>query len=359
MDVQTKVDLVKRSPTEEVIVENELKELFETNNHPQHYIGYEISGFLHIGSLIYPSYKIKDFLDAGCRCTVFLADWHTWINHKLGGDLEKIKIAAKYYEEAFKLISPKIKVVLGSDLYENNDDYWKNVVKISQKATLARITRCLTIMGRKETENLDFAQLMYPSMQAADIKELDVDIAHAGMDQRKVHVLARDVFPKLKWKAPVAVHHHLLPGLMKPLRENFEEKEELDVEISSKMSKSKPWTAIFIHDTRSEIESKLAKAWCPPGTAVGNAPLEYVKYLIFREFKKFVVERPEKYGGEKIYKDYASVERDFINGNLHPDDLKKAVADYLDKIIDPFRKHFQKSAKKKLLEIYKKTDVTR
>ena len=49
-------------------------------------------------------------------------------------------------------------------------------------------------------------------MQAVDIHSLEVDIAHAGMDQRKIHMLVREIFPKMKWKVPVAVHHKLLPA---------------------------------------------------------------------------------------------------------------------------------------------------
>ena len=40
-------------------------------------------------------------------------------------------------------------------------------------------------MGRSEDDNkIDVAKLLYPAV-AVDIHSLDVDIAHAGMDQRK------------------------------------------------------------------------------------------------------------------------------------------------------------------------------
>lgn len=297
MDTQHRLELIEAPPTEEVVTREELRTLLETKKSPQHYIGYEISGLLHLGSLIFPGLKFQDFLKAGCKCTIFLADWHSWINRKLGGDWGKIQAAAKYYEEAFKLLSDKINVVLGSELYHKNDEYWKNVLRISQKATLARITKCLTIMGRKQTETVDFAQFLYPPMQVADIKALEVDIAHAGMDQRKAHMLARDVFPKLDLKPPVAVHHHLLPGLLKPVAEGFEDRPELDIAISSKMSKSKPWTCIFIHDSASEIRAKLTNAWCPPKSAQENGVLEFAKYIIFRFFKGMDVERAAQFGG--------------------------------------------------------------
>ena len=73
--------------------------------------------------------------------------------------------------------------------------------------------RTLTIMGRSENEEkIDVAKLLYPAMQAVDIHSLEVDIAHAGMDQRK-SMLVREIFPKMKWKVPVAVHHKLLPAI--------------------------------------------------------------------------------------------------------------------------------------------------
>jgi tyrosyl-tRNA synthetase len=349
MDVESKVSLAKRAPTEEIVTEHELKELFETKEHPNHYIGYEISGKLHIGSLIVPGYKLKDLVEAGCNCTVFLADWHAWINNKMDGDWSALKTAGEYYREAFQLVSPKVKMVLGSDLYHHNDEYWKNVLLIGKNSTVARTSKCLPIMGRKEGDSGDTSFLIYPLMQAADIKIMNIDIAHAGMDQRKAHMLARDVFPKLGWKPPIALHHSLLGGLSKP--ENGEE--------NAKMGKSKPDTCIFIHDSQSEIKQKINKAWCPDKTTAGNGILSYVKYLVFHEFKSFDVHRSEKYGGDVSYGSYAEVEKDFVAGKLHSADLKSAAAEYLDKIIKPYRDYFEKPAKARLLDVFKETRVTR
>jgi tyrosyl-tRNA synthetase len=293
MDVETKLELIKRPPTEEIITEKELKELLETNEHPKHYIGFEISGLLHLGTLVVSGYKINDLAEAGVDVTVYLADWHSFINKKLGGNWDNILKAAKYFEEAFKFFCPKAKIVLGSDLYHNNDEYWKDIIRFSSNVTLNRVTRCLTIMGRTERELLNFAQYIYPPMQAVDIKYLGEDIPHGGMDQRKVHVLAREVYPKLGWKKPVALHHHLLMGLAEPPKVNSEDK--IEQVVASKMSKSQPWTAIFIHDSEKQIREKLLKAWCPEKQAEMNPVLELAKYIIFHEKKEFLVERSDKY----------------------------------------------------------------
>ena len=342
MDVDERLAFIMREPTEEVVTSDELHTLIETKTHPKHYIGLEISGMLHIGSLVMTGFKINDFMKAGINTTVFLADWHTYINDKMGGDWDRIKKVSQYYTEAFKFFCPGVNIVLGSDLYKKTQDYWENFVRFSKHMTLARTMRSLTIMGRSEAEkNLDLSQLLYPPMQSVDIKALDLDIVHAGMDQRKIHMLVREIFPKLGWKVPVLVHHHLLPGLSEPLRISLDEGTGDDARISSKMSKSKPASGILIHDDEKVIRDKIGKAFCPVGVAAGNPILELVRYVIFHEFDEFVIERPTKYGGSITYTSYKDIEHDFITKKIHPMDLKNSTATYINKIIEPIRKHFE------------------
>ncbi|MDP2667781.1 MAG: tyrosine--tRNA ligase [Nitrosopumilaceae archaeon] len=347
MDVEEKVSLIERPPTEEIVTRDELIELFKTNSRPKHYIGLEISGFLHLGSLISTSFKINDFLKAGVRCTVFLADWHTLINDKLGGDWETISKVSQYYADAFRLVCPGVEIVLGSDLYSSKKEYWLELVKLTKHMSLARTMRTLTIMGRSETEEkIDLAKLLYPPMQATDIHFLDIDIAHAGMDQRKIHMLARELFPKMKWKVPVAVHHRLLPSLSEPETTS-------DSKSLGKMSKSSTSSGIFIHDSDDDIRSKLKKAWCEEGNIKDNPVLEVTKHVIYHEFDEISVERPAKFGGNVAYSSYSQLESDFMQKKLHPTDLKQTVANYLIKIIQPIREKLVLN--KELVEIIKKS----
>ncbi len=330
MDVAEKVELIARSPTEEIVTREELTQLLETNSKPKHYIGLEISGFLHLGSLISTGFKINDFLKAGIQCNVFLADWHTLINDKLGGNWDTISRVSNYYEKAFKLVCPGVQIIRGTELYESKKDYWKDLVQFTKHMTLARTMRTLTIMGRSETEEkIELAKLFYPPMQAVDIHAMEIDIAHAGMDQRKIHMLVREIFPKMKWKVPVAVHHSLLPGLTEPAPADQDG-------AGTKMSKSKPASGIFIHDTDEEIKSKIKKGWCEAGN-IGNPILQIAKHIVFHQFSEITVERPEKFGGNVTYSDYSQIESDFGTGKLHPTDLKQTVGNYLVKIIAPIR----------------------
>ena len=331
LDITEKVDLIQRPPTEEIVTQEELTELFKTNSSPNHYIGLEISGFLHLGSLVSTGFKINDFVKAGVKCKIFLADWHTLINDKLGGNWDTIAKVSKYYQDAFKLVCPDAEIVLGSKLYEEKTEYWSELVKFTKHMSIARTMRTLTIMGRSEDDKkIDVAKLLYPAMQAVDIHSLDVDIAHAGMDQRKIHMLVREVFPKMKWKVPVAVHHKLLPGLSKPANSN-------DDKVLGKMSKSDPNSGVFIHNTDEEIKKKISKSWCEEGNIESNPLLEISRTVIFHEFNEMKVERPEKFGGNVSYGNYNELEKDFVEKKLHPGDLKQTVGNYLVQVISPIR----------------------
>jgi len=347
LDILEKVALIKRAPTEEVVTDDELDELFKTNSSPKHYIGLEISGFLHLGSLISTGFKINDFMKAGVNCTVFLADWHTLINDKLGGDWDVITKVSRYYAEAFKLVCPGVNIVLGSELYDSRKEYWREFIEFTKHMSLKRTMRTLTIMGRTEDETkIDLAKLLYPPMQAVDIHSLDLDIVHSGMDQRKIHMLVREIFPKMKWKVPVAVHHKLLPGLSKPADSN-------DSKLLGKMSKSDPNSGVFIHNTDDEIKKKISKAWCEEANIENNPLLEVARTIIFHEFNEMNVERPEKFGGNISYTNYNQLETDFAEEKLHPGDLKQTVGSYLAKIISPIREKLNLS--EELSETIKKS----
>ena len=299
--------------------------------------------YVHLGSGLLTSLILRDLIEAGVKPTIFLADYHAWINGKMGGDLEKIQSVARgYFKSAFLslgLDEGKVDYVLASEVY--GKDYWKDVLRISKDTTLARMLRCTTIMGRTQKESMDCASVLYPAMQAADIFMLNVDIMHAGMDQRKVHMLAREVLPAGA-KKPVAIHHQLLMGLQGPAKMGFEEGAADDIAISSKMSKSKPDSCIFIHDSEDEIKRKLRGAYCPEKKAEENPVLEMCEHFILRDEKSTLkIERPAKFGGDVEFASYAELRDSYVSGKLHPMDLKAAVGTSLSRMLGPSRKYFE------------------
>ena len=192
-------------------------------------------------------------------------------------------------------------------------------------------------------------------MQAADIHHLDADIAQLGMDQRKVNMLARDIFPKLGFKAPIAIHHHMLLGLQ--FRET--DLKGVDRKIALKMSKSKPETAIFMTDSKEVIFDKFRKAYCPEKQEQDNPVLEYAKYIVFEKFKEIEIKRPDKFGGNLKIKSYEELKEKYLKREIHPLDLKNSISEYINKLLEPIREHFSKGKPKKMLEEVNKLSVTR
>ena len=342
MDTEEKVKLVKKAPAQELVTEEDLKTLFETNSHPKHYIGFEISGYAHIGTGLSTALKIKDLLAAGVKPTILLADYHTWINGKLGGDLDKIQeVAQGYFKHCFialGLPEDKVNYVLASEIYD--EDYWKLVMDVSRNTTLNRMLRCITIMGRKETDKTSSASILYPAMQVADIFKLGVQLAHSGMDQRKVHMLARELAPKLGYEKPVALHAKLLPGLQGTTRMNPNDEESID----AKMSKSKPDSAIFVHEAPEEILRKIKKAYCPEKIVEGNPMIEYAENLVLRD-RPLKIDRPEKFGGNAEFANSTELREAYSSGALHPMDLKNAVGKELVEMLAPVHEYFRKHPK--------------
>ena len=376
MNTDEKLKLIKRN-TEEILTEESLKTLIESGTPINHYIGFEISGKIHLGTGLMCMSKVRDFIDAGVNCSVFLADWHSWINDKLGGDIKVIqKVAVRYFKEGLKASlkcvggdPEKIKFVLGSDLYHNNDDFWLTMIDVSKNTSLSRIERSITIMGRKEGGKVDFAKLIYPPMQVADIFVQGINVPQAGLDQRKAQVIGRDVAEKLSFKPlkdingnvikPSAVHHHLILGLGQPPEWPLPKERMQELWSTLKMSKSKPDTCVFIHDSPEEIRRKMKKAFCPEGEAEFNPVLDWSKSLVFPIKGSLHIERPDKFGGNLDYNSYEDLEKDFIEKKLHPMDLKNGVAEAIIEILEPARKHFKKPEIKEMLEEMEQLIITR
>jgi len=340
---------------EEVINEEELRELFkwklENNKKIYAYDGFEPSGNIHIAQGLLRAINVNKLTKAGITFKFLVADWHAAANQKFGGNLEIIKKVGDFFIEVWKVCDmdlDKVEFIYASDVVKD-PSYWELVLNIAINTSLARVKRCTQIMGRSESDKLAASQILYPLMQAADIFYLPADVCQLGLDQRKVNMLAREVAKKLNRAKPVAVHHHMLMGLNKPPNTDL-----IGIErtIELKMSKSDPDTAIFMLDSPADIKRKINKAYCPPKQIEDNPILEYCKFILFERIENFLIERPEKYGGNVEYKSYEELEKDFQNGKLNPPDLKPAVIKYLNELLDPIRNHFDRDEKAKELASY-------
>ena len=330
MDIEESIELVTRN-TEEVVTEGELRQLLEEKEKPKAYIGDAPTGQMHTGHFI-THRKIADFLRAGFEFTVLLADLHAHLDD-LKSPFELLDARSEYYEECIKGMMDATGVdwndlnfIQGSE-FELDEDYILNVLRMSADTTLNRCKRAAAEVVRYG-DNPKLGGFIYPLLQTQDVHALNADVAYGGIDQRGIYMLSREILPDFGYKKPVCVFAPLLTGL-----------------TGGKMSASEKGSKIDLLDEPKIIEEKIMDAYCPQGEKENNGILEHLKMLampvLHSKDKKFVIERPEKWGGDLVYENYEEVENDYLSGDLHPQDLKKAVARELIEILEPIRNRFE------------------
>ncbi len=325
MDIQERVDLIKRNTTE-VITENELVELLRTKSNPSIYIGRATTGPLHLGHLIAIG-KLFDFAKAGVKTKILLADVHAAMDdlkakwEDLGA---RVDYTRKCIELAFNWKDGAPEFVRGSD-YQLNKDYLLDVLKVSTMSTVDRAMRAASEVTRMK--NPKVSELIYPIMQSLDEQYLDVDMQLGGSDQRHIFVFAREYLPMLGYRKRVEVMTPLVSSLLGP---------------GTKMSSSIPNSHIKVYDSEESIKKKINGAYCPDGVAQDNPILQMVNFIVFPVDGRFRVSRPEKFGGDIEFNSYPELEKTYTDRKLHPMDLKNAVSEYLIERLKPAREYFEK-----------------
>ena len=341
MDIESKIAAIREFAAE-IVTEEELRAVFEGNEHPVAYDGFEPSGLASIHFGLMRSKNINRMLGLGINFKLYLADYFAYINNKLGSDLEHIRTAGRYFIEVWKAAgvnTNKVEIIWNRDLMQNFE-YWETFLKIGRITSLDRVRRAITIMGRKEGDSLSSAQIFYPIMQATDIFQMDIDICQLGIDQRKANILAREAAQKFGWKVPVVVSQPLHLGL-RGAPPDLKASDESEL-IQFKMSKSDPKNSITVHDSHDEIRAKINSAYCPERICEGNPIFDYIeKIIIDRKEDPITINRPSKFGGDIEAGSYDDLVKLYIDGKVHPMDMKAFVAERLEEKIAPIRKHFE------------------
>ena len=393
----TNVDIILSIGEENIGSEN-LEHLLSNKPKVYAYDGFEPSGRMHIAQGLLRAHNVNKFVKAGVRFKFWVADWFALMNLKLGGDIKKIRKAGEEMILMWKACNmnvdakdkdgnPMIEFIWSSEeINKRSDEYWKLVLDIATKFTLARITKCTTIMGKKEeknmfdnivelntditklfahieentTNNIDSiytesknkilqilksivethreelaaSQIFYPVMQCADIFFLGVDICSLGVDQKKVNMLAIEYCDKIKRKfKPIIISHHMLNGL----------------DGSDKMSKSNPDNTIFMDDNSNEIKRKIKKAFCEPNNIEKNPLIDWIEHLILKinDSITIMTKNNEDIEVEMVYNNVSEIKNNFQTGLIHPKNLKDCVTNVLINMLQPIQQKFKEFSQKK------------
>ncbi|KAH8105295.1 tyrosyl-tRNA synthetase [Cristinia sonorae] len=370
-DADAKYELITRR-LQEVLGGETLKTILNEGRSPKCYWGTAPTGRPHIGYFV-PLTKIADFLRAGVEVKILLADVHAFLDN-LKAPLELVSHRTKYYQfvllavfESLGIPTSKLTFVEGSS-YQLTKDYNLDMYKLSSIVTEHDAKKA----GAEVVKQVDsplLSGLLYPGLQALDEQYLGVDFQFGGVDQRKIFTFAELYLPRLGYAKRAHLMNPMVPGLG-----------------GGKMSSSDPNSKIDFLDSPSAIRKKIRSAFCEEGNIADNGVLSFVKAVLIpisqlrlerAEGKTgvdseegqnakgdqtpfalegapagtvFSIFRKEEYGGSLHYKDFDALEKDFAEKNLHPGDLKTAVADAIVKLLEPIQKAFEESEEWKQVE---------
>jgi tyrosyl-tRNA synthetase len=215
----------------------------------------------------------------------------------------------------------------------DSGDYWARVLRCSKNMSLARVRRTFSIMGRDEdSSDGDLSRFFYPALQAADIFEMDIDIAIGGMDQRKAHMYMRDVADRWGWYKATCLHTPIISGL-KSSGSRMES-------FNHKMSKSDPGGAILLHDDENVLSKKMRKAYLDPENS--ESPVyEIIEHIILPEFGELTVTPKPEFGEPSTWNNLHAFKAAVADGTLHPFDAKMGVASGLARGLASITDHFE------------------
>ena len=327
MEKEKRLELIKRN-VEEIVTENELKELLE-NKKIYAYWGTAPTGPFHIGHVASLT-KIFDFERAKIKTKILIADIHAALDD-LKAPWDQIKERAEFYKKCIELVLPwqaKPYFVIGSE-FQLSKDYMNDVLKIATITTTKRALRAASEVCR--LKNPKVSELIYPIMQSLDEQYLNVDIQLGGIDQRHIMMFAREYLPKIGYRKRIEIMMPLLVSLTGP---------------NVKMSASVPETHVKVYDSVEKIKEKIRKAYCPKGVTKNNPIIQICKLIIFPLKNKLKVERAKSYGGDITFEAFEDLEKAFALQQLHPLDLKEAVANSLIELFKKVRKYFENKKEK-------------
>ncbi|KAJ7119498.1 tRNA synthetases class I-domain-containing protein [Mycena epipterygia] len=353
---EEKYELITRG-LQETLGGDIIKAILAEGRSPKGYWGSATTGRPHIGYFV-PLTKIADFLSAGVEMTIYLADIHAFLDN-MKAPFELIEYRVKYYKfvllTVFKSLgipTSKLKFALGSDhqlTKEFNMDNYRLCATVTEhdaKKAGAEVV--------KQVDSALLSGLLYPGLQALDEQYLGVDFQFGGVDQRKIFTFAELYLPRLGYAKRAHLMNAMVPGL-----------------AGGKMSSSDPNSKIDFLDAPEVVRKKIKAAFCEEGNISENGILAFVQAVLIPisrlrlenakrevsileatadlkpfatddapEGTVFSIERDAKFGGSTHYKSYEDLRNDFAEKTLHPKDLKTAVANAINRLLDPIRKAF-------------------
>ncbi|KAI4231008.1 MAG: hypothetical protein LQ349_005892 [Xanthoria aureola] len=215
-----------------------------------------------------PAIKIAQFLRAGCKVKVLLADLHGFLDADKSPEAT-LESRAQYYERTIGALLRAVDVdldnlqfVRGSS-YQLTPAFCRDLLRLSKRVSVHDAVKASSEIV-KSTGDPVMADGIYPMMQLLDEEYLDVDAQFGGIDQRKTFALANDTITKaMGFKTRAHLMNPMVPGLS-----------------GGKMSSSDPKSKVDLLDDPATIQRKIGKAFCAPRLIEGNGILAFIQHVL-------------------------------------------------------------------------------
>lgn len=351
LSVDAKYELITRN-LQEIIGGHNLKNVLQERQ-PIIYWGTAPTGSIHV-CYILPLLKIKDFVDAGCMVTIFIADLHAFLDN-LKTPFDKIEYRTMYYEKILKALlkilnvnMDFVKFVRGSEI-QLNSSVMLDLLKLSSITKVSQGKKAGTAVV-KSTDDPTVASILYPLLQALDEKYLDADAELGGVDQRKIFAYSRDYLKKIGITRKFT---HLMNPIVSFVKQsdNTSSDNTLSDESINKMSSSDVSSKLDILDTPKKINSVINKLHCIDGIVEDNIVLYVIKLFVFPIKHQFDLLRKNENGGNKTFCTYEDLKLDVEKSLIHPADLKYSLSMFFIELLEPVRNEFSSEENKNLLKL--------
>ncbi|KAL8800858.1 MAG: hypothetical protein Q9182_004878 [Xanthomendoza sp. 2 TL-2023] len=283
-----------------------------------------------------PAIKIAQFLRAGCKVKVLLADLHGFLDADKAPE-STLENRAVYYERVIGALLRSVgvdlcnlQIVRGSS-YQLTPAFSRDLLRLSKRVSVHDAVKASSEIV-KSTGDPVMADGIYPMMQLLDEEYLGVDAEFGGIDQRKTFALANDTITKaMGFKTRAHLMNPMVPGLS-----------------GGKMSSSIPNSKVDLLDEPATIKKKIAKAVCAPREVEGNGILAFIQHVLLPYSQlqspdgKATISVVLKDKTEaSIFTSFASVKEAYEADQLTPQLAKTLVTEGLIKLTTSIREEFE------------------
>ncbi|MES1904571.1 MAG: hypothetical protein MHPSP_000607 [Paramarteilia canceri] len=330
LTIEGKVDLVCRGLQEVLGGHERVQKMFENKPNPTIYWGTATTGEPHIGYLV-PLAKISDFLKAGCKVKILLADLHAYLDN---------------------LKSP----------WEVVGEFTLDMYKLATETTIRNASKAGDAVVKQVSSPL-LSSTLYPILQCLDEKYLQVDAQFGGVDQRKIFTLAETKHKKsFKHSQPQKFVNYIVfidivnKVKCKPIESSYSLMLLFELHIAgkighpkcvhlmnpmipglknSKMSSSDSDSKINLLENIDSISKKINMAFLDLEDCENSGIMLFIKHAIYplAENHCFLIEREEKHGGNLAFNSYQDLIECCKNGSVHPQDIKNSLTKVIKSIL--------------------------